>query len=128
MAGQQLDPSLQAQLGGSGGMPTQKGAAEQQAKMEQERQMREELLQKLLTVDAKERLNRIKVVKPDRARQLEDMVINMGRKGQLQSALDDKQLKNMLESISGGGEPEKRKVVIARRMDDSDSDVDLDGL
>ena len=90
--------------------------------------MREELLQKLLTVDAKERLNRIKVVKPDRARQLEDMVINMGRKGQLQSALDDKQLKNMLESISGGGEPEKRKVVIARRMDDSDSDVDLDGL
>ena len=68
-------------------------------------------------------------MKPDRARQLEDMVINMGRKGQLQSALDDKQLKNMLESISGGGEPEKKKIVIAsRRMDDSDSDVDLDGL
>ena len=56
------------------------------------------------------------------------MVIQMARRGQIRSQLDDSTLKGMLEQI-GGVDAGAPKVVMARRMcDDSDSDIDLDGL
>jgi len=81
-------------------MPTnQQQAAQQQEKAAQEQQMREDLLTKMVAADARERLANIKIVKPDKGKQLEDMIINMGRQGRLQQQLDDKGLKAMLEQV-----------------------------
>jgi len=101
-----------------------------QQKQEQAEQMRGELLQKVLAPDALERLNRIKLVKSDKARQLEDMVLNMAGQNQIQAQITDSYLKQMLEGISDGGETKTTGVSFDRRRfgDDDDSDVDLDGL
>ena len=55
-------------------------------------------------------------------------MIQMARRKQIRSQLDDSTLKGMLEQI-GGVDAGAPKVVMARRMcDDSDSEVDLEGL
>lgn len=59
------------------------------------------------------------------------MVIQMAQKGQVQQQITDAQIKQMLEGISGGdSSASASKVTFDRRRfgDDSDSDVDLDGL
>jgi DNA-binding TFAR19-related protein (PDSD5 family) len=59
------------------------------------------------------------------------MVLMMAQKGQVQSQITDAYLKQMLEGISEGGEGSSApKVTFDRRRfgDDSDSDIDLDGL
>lgn len=80
-------------------MPTQQQAAQQQEKAAQEKQMRDDLLTKMVSPEARERLANIMLVKPDKGKQLEDMIINMGRQGRLQQQLDDKGLKGMLEQV-----------------------------
>ena len=62
--------------------------------------MRQDVLQRVMAPDAKERLARISLVKPDKARKLEDMVMMMAQRGQLGDQLSDLQLKQMLEQIS----------------------------
>jgi hypothetical protein len=49
-----------------GGMPTQQQVQEQQAKAAQQEEQRKEILQKLLTPEAADRLARIALVKPDK--------------------------------------------------------------
>ena len=51
-----------------GGMPSQQQVQEQQAKAAQQEEMRKELLQKVLSPEAAERLARIALVKPDKVR------------------------------------------------------------
>ena len=67
--GSAADQALLSQLKGSGpgGMPTQQDAQNQQAKKEQEEGMRQDLLTRVMAPEAKERLNRISLVKPDKA-------------------------------------------------------------
>ena len=118
-------------MGGAGGMPSAGQMQEMQQKQEQQESMRKDLLQKILTPEAQERLARISLVKSDKARKLEDMVLMMAQKGQVQSQITDDRLKHMLEGISDSGEEAKPKIVLNTRrhaMDDSDSDIDLDGL
>ncbi|KAL1503379.1 hypothetical protein AB1Y20_011430 [Prymnesium parvum] len=121
--------ALQAQMA-SGSMPTNpQQAAQAQEKAAQEKQMREDLLTRLVSPDARERLANIMLVKPDKGKQLEDMIINMGRQGRLQQQLDDKGLKAMLEQISEHSAASAKITIDRRRfMDDDDSDIDLDGL
>jgi len=112
-------------------MPTQQQAQEMKQKQEQQENMRKELLQKVLTPEANDRLARIALVKSDKARKLEDMVLGMAQKGQVQSQITDAYLKQMLEGISDSGAGEtKASISFDRRRfgDDDDSDVDLDGL
>jgi len=135
------DPALQQQLqaamagagGGAGpqGMPTQQDAMAAQEKKKAEEEMREDLLTRLLAPDAKERIARLSLVKPDKARKLGDMVIQMGRGGRMQQPLSDTQLKNMLEKISEGATSKVGDIQLDRRRyanDDSDSDIDLSDL
>ena len=99
-------------------------------KEEQQESMRKEILQKILTADAQERIGTTKLVKADKARKLEDMMIGMAQQGQVKQQINDAQLKQMLESITDSGEGKGPKIQFDRRRfgDDSDSDIDLDGL
>lgn len=109
---------------------TPQDAQNAQKKKEEQEGQRQNMLTRMMAPEAKERLNRISLVKPDKARKLEDMVLMMAQRNQLREALSDAQLKQMLEhmSDSGGGEESKKVVIDRRWRDDSDSDVDLDGL
>jgi len=67
--------------------------AQAAARREEQEQARADILSRLLSADAKERLNRIALVKPDKARKLEEMVIMMARQGRIQGKLEDSALK-----------------------------------
>ena len=88
--------------GPGGGLPSQQQVQQQQEKAKQQEEMRKDLLQKVLTPEAADRLARIALVKPDKARKLEDMVLMMAQKGQVQSQITDSYMKQMLEGISDG--------------------------
>ena len=65
------------------------------------------------------------------SKKLEDMVLSMAGRGQLREAITDASLAKMLEQISGQEEEVKAAPVKfdrRRYADDSDSDIDLDGL
>ncbi|XP_064398921.1 programmed cell death protein 5-like isoform X2 [Halichondria panicea] len=84
--------------GGGGGNPEkQKQMMEQQAKQEEMKNM---MLTQILEQNARARLNSIALVKPERARQVEGMLIQMAQSGQIGGKVSDKQLVELLETIS----------------------------
>ena len=57
---------------------------------------KQSLLRKILTLDARQRLNRIKLVKPDFVAQLELQLIQIAQSGRVRLPINDKQLKQIL--------------------------------
>eukprot|EP00659_Diplonema_papillatum_P003277 gene3277-5137_t len=79
---------------------------EQQQKLAQQEEQRDATLRAILDADARERLKRIGCVKPEKARTVENYVIQAVRQGRLPPPVSDAKLKQLLESIqeqSGGG-------------------------
>ena len=60
------DPQTAAQIQQNGRMPTQQDITQAQEKQKQEEEMRADMLARLIDPQAKERLNRISLVKPDK--------------------------------------------------------------
>lgn len=99
----------------------------QQAEQEQ---MRSAMLARILTPDARERLSRIGMVRADRARSLEDFLINAARSGQVRGSspngqITESDLVSILERISSQETAAKEavsKVRFQRRnaFDDED--------
>jgi programmed cell death protein 5 len=88
--------------------------------------MREEMLGQILTNEARVRLSRIAMVKADKARRVEEMIINMARAGQVRSKIDEPQLIHLLEQITGAVEDAKPKITVSRRRFDEDDDFVID--
>jgi programmed cell death protein 5 len=108
--------------GGMGGAPTGAGVEEEQKRSQME-EMRQSMLTQILDNTARERLNRISIVKPDRARAIEDLIIRMARTGQLGGKLNEKGIIDLLEQIRSSEEESQPKIIInRRRFDDSDDD------
>lgn len=57
-------------------------------------------------------VNRISIVKADKARQVEELIIRMARAGQLQGKIGESQLIDLLEQIRETQEPEATKRVV----------------
>jgi len=97
--------------GGSGGGP------EQQQQQEQKRQAMEEqrsrMLTQILTAEARERLSRIALVKAEKARAVEDMILRAAQTGQLNAKVDEARLIQLLEQL--GEQKKETKVKIQRR-------------
>uniref|UniRef100_A0A2C9K379 Programmed cell death protein 5 n=1 Tax=Biomphalaria glabrata TaxID=6526 RepID=A0A2C9K379_BIOGL len=86
---------LQSQQGHGDGAKTQ---AEQQAR---ENEMKNVILGQVLDQSARARLNTIAIAKPEKARMVENLIIQMARTGQLQGQkLSEAQLKDLLEQVS----------------------------
>ncbi|KAI9136471.1 PDCD5-related protein [Paraphysoderma sedebokerense] len=125
---------LQGQRGGGGmslpaGMSPSGGSEEDNEQRKQQMEdMRKTMLLTILDNEARERLSRIEMVKPQKARSVEDLLLNMARSGQLRGKISEKELIDLLENISEG-EREKKEVKVVynrRRFDDSDEeDFDL---
>ncbi|KAI0373288.1 hypothetical protein BV20DRAFT_1119332 [Pilatotrama ljubarskyi] len=95
---------------GSSGAPS----GEDQAKREAEEQMRRDLLATILDTAARERLARIALVSPDRAQQIEAILLRMVQTGQLRGRVSEEQLIGLLDQIDGAqssSAPKKGAIV-----------------
>ncbi len=88
------------------------------------------MLSQILTPEARDRLLRISLVKPEKSRYLEDSLIQAVRSGQLRGGsgpggrVSEADLIGMLEQLVSEEEKRKTKFVFARRKELSDSDSD----
>eukprot|EP00252_Welwitschia_mirabilis_P000962 TRINITY_DN1094_c0_g1_i1.p1 TRINITY_DN1094_c0_g1~~TRINITY_DN1094_c0_g1_i1.p1 ORF type:complete len:129 (-),score=42.18 TRINITY_DN1094_c0_g1_i1:235-621(-) len=100
-------------------------AEQQQAQEEQKREAderRQMMLSQILSLQARERLARIALVKPEKARGVEDFLIRSAQMGQITEKVSEERLITLLEQIN---EQTKKttKVTIQRRrsvLDDDD--------
>eukprot|EP00899_Mesostigma_viride_P002289 jgi/Mesvir1/12060/Mv00346-RA.1 len=105
-------------MGGGGGM--QDAAAQEERKREVE-EKRQAMLHQLLLPEARERLSRIALVKPDKARGIEDMIIRAAQAGRIGERISEDRLIGMLEQLN---ETQGRgpKVTMVRRKSAFDDD------
>jgi len=69
------------------------------------------VLRTILTDDARERLGRIKVARPEMAENLENQLIMLAQSGRLKNKINDEQLRELLSKIL----PKKHDITIRRR-------------
>ncbi|MCI4363645.1 MAG: DNA-binding protein [Thermoplasmata archaeon] len=85
--------------------------AAQQQEMERRDAERAELLRRVLTPEARERLGRIRLAKPDIAQAVEQQVLGLAASGRLRGPIDDATLRALLERLM----PDRREIKITRR-------------
>ncbi|MGA8664887.1 MAG: DNA-binding protein [Thermoplasmata archaeon] len=85
--------------------------AAQDAEMQRRESERAEILRRILTPEARERLGRIRLAKPDVANSVEQQLIGLAASGRLQRQVDDASLRALLERVM----PERREIKITRR-------------
>ncbi|KAI0125064.1 PDCD5-related protein [Xylariales sp. AK1849] len=103
--------------GGQGGQ----NQAEQQQQAENE--ARQSILNQILHPEAADRLGRIRLVKEQRATDVENRLIMLARSGQLRQKVTEEQLKELLNAVADTKEEEK--IVVSRRKGWDDDDDDL---
>jgi len=87
---------------------------EQQAAMQQQEQameaQRQAILRQLLTPEARDRLANVRMAYPDIARSVEEQLIMLAQRGQINQQIDEPTLKQILRKVS----PQKREINIER--------------
>lgn len=78
-----------------------------------------------MTPEAKERLNRLALVKPEQAKQVEDMIIQKASSGQITTRLDEKGLIYFLEQLSDV-QQQSGSITFKRKVNNFDDDLDID--
>ena len=79
---------------------------EQQAEMQLQNAMRQ-----ILTPEARDRLNNIKLANPQMGQQIEMQLVQLAQSGRIPVPVDDEMLRNILGQIT----PKKREITIERR-------------
>lgn len=75
------------------------GSSKDEEKEREEQAKRQALLRQFLTPEARERLRRVSLVKPDLAKRVEDIIIQLGVQGRLDHRISDSELKNILARV-----------------------------
>ncbi|KAH8802786.1 PDCD5-related protein [Xylogone sp. PMI_703] len=112
---------LRAEGGGGGGGG---GQENQRQQVQQEDDARQTILNQILEPEAADRLGRIRLVKEERAVDVENRLIMLARSGQLRQKVTEDQLKELLNAVSET--KEEKKIVVSRRKagwDDDDDDL-----
>ena len=104
----------------------QKQKADQQAMVKEQRSA---MMAQVLENDARVRLANIAAVKPEKAEQLENIIISNMQRGTIQGKIGETQLIELLESYSKKEQEEAGGIEFKRRgVIDSDDELDLDNL
>ncbi|KAH0607465.1 uncharacterized protein H6S33_002499 [Morchella sextelata] len=111
---QELQQQQQASNGGGGG-----GNDKQQ----QEAEARKSIINQILTPEAVDRLNRIAMVKEERARDLENRFIMMARSNELRQRVTEEDLIAIINMMDKQ-KAEEGKVVFSRRKGGFDDEED----
>ena len=122
----QLQQQQQHQQGQSGDVRGDTSGEQQKRKeqqKEQEDEMRNSILSHYLTQEARGRLSTIAVAKPERARMVENIIIQNARMGAIRGKVEEDHLKELLGKVTEQTQRET-KVSYERRkvFDDSDED------
>jgi programmed cell death protein 5 len=90
----------------------QKAGDVQRAQAEAET-AKQSIMRKLLTLEARQRLSNIKMVRPEFGQQLEQELIQLAQAGRVQIPIGDDMLKKLLIQIEG---QQKKRDISIRRM------------
>ncbi|KAK4077398.1 uncharacterized protein Triagg1_3730 [Trichoderma aggressivum f. europaeum] len=115
---------LKAQGGGGGG--SRNGGASGQDGERQRQQAdeaRQQMLNQILHPEAADRLGRIRLVKEQRAIDIENRLLTLAQTGQLRQKVTEAQLKDLLTAVAD--KQEQEKIVVSRRKGWDDDDDDL---
>ena len=83
----------------------------QEQKTKQFEEQKKKIMMSILTPDARERLGRIKVARPEVAESIEAQIIMLAQSGRLKNKINDEQLRMLLSQLL----PKKRDIKIKRR-------------
>jgi programmed cell death protein 5 len=86
----------------------QKAVSDEKERVEAQKKA---ILRKVLTVEAKERVGRLKLGYPDMAAAIENQLIMLHQSGKLPGPVDDETLKRLLSQV----QPKKREINIVRK-------------
>ncbi|MCD4845114.1 MAG: DNA-binding protein [Methanosarcinales archaeon] len=92
-------------------MPDPQVAAQQEQAMAEMEAKKQAILRAILTPEARERLNTLKMTKPELVASVSDQLVTLAQSGRLQGKLDDEKLRNLLIQI----QPKKRQTSITRK-------------
>ena len=84
---------------------------EQEAQKQQFEEQKKAILRTVMTPDARARLGRIKVARPEVAESIENQLIMIAQSGQLKTKINDEQLRMLLSKVI----PKKRDIKIKRK-------------
>ena len=101
-------------LHGAGNQPNpEQQSAQEDAKREAE-ERRQMMLSQILSAEARERLARIALVKPEKAKGVEDVILRAAQMGQIAEKVTEERLITLLEQINSQT-AKQTKVTIQRR-------------
>ncbi|KAG5924722.1 hypothetical protein E4U53_003386 [Claviceps sorghi] len=97
--------------------------SQDQDRQKQQDEARQHILNQILHPEAADRLGRIRLVKEQRAVDVENRLITLAQTGQLRQKVTEAQLKELLSAVADTKEEEK--IVVSRRKGWDDDDDDL---
>ncbi|UCF50500.1 MAG: DNA-binding protein [Thermoplasmatales archaeon] len=84
---------------------------EQEEQHKQLEEQKKAVLRAILTNEARERLGRIKIARPEMAESIENQLIMLAQSGKLKNKINDEELRMLLSKVI----PKKRDIKIKRR-------------
>ena len=94
-----------------GGGDSQEAQEAQQAQQEQAEAQKKAVLRQNVTDEARQRLNSVKMSKPEFGEQVEQQVFALARSGRLGDKIDDDQMRQLLTELK----PDRKSFDIKRR-------------
>ena len=89
----------------------QEGGEEQQARQQQAEAQKKALLRQYLTDGARQRLNTVKMSRPQFGEKVEQQVLALAQSGRIQGKIDEEKMKQLLKELK----PDSKSFDIRRR-------------